>query len=379
MLDAGAIVTGKAHCEYLCQSASSFTNATGPVLNPHNTEYSSGGSSSGCAVLVATNQVDMAIGGDQGGSIRIPSSWCGIYGMKPTYGLVPYTGAMGLEQSLDHLGPMTRTVTDNALLLEVLAGDDGNDPRQRKSLPVGQDYTSTLHGDPKQLVSGMKVGILKEGFLGIDPESDQIVRNAIDQLQTLGVTVEEVSIPMHNLASAICDAIFTQGFTNDMHGGGRTGHRGVYDINMDQALRQHKSSMQTLHDTVKVVLMSGEYMKLKYGTMYYGKAHNLAIQLRRAYDDMLSKYDLLIMPTVAMRPTKLPKPGNTRKTDYILALEMCVNASAFNASGHPAMSVPCGVVEGLPIGMMIIGKYFHEKKIYELAYAFEQSIDWRTI
>ncbi len=129
MLDEGAEIAGKVHCELLCMSGSSFSNATGPVHNPWRHGWSAGGSSSGSAVSVATGQVDMSIGCDQGGSIRMPSSFCGIYGMKPTHGLVPYTGIMPIEIEIDHAGPMTATVEDNALLLEVIAGDDGYDPR----------------------------------------------------------------------------------------------------------------------------------------------------------------------------------------------------------------------------------------------------------
>ena len=130
ILDAGGTIVGKTHCEYFCFSGGSHTNATGPVHNPHSMGYSAGGSSSGSGVVVATGEADMAIGGDQGGSIRIPASFCGIYGMKATHGLVPYTGVMPIEITLDHTGPMTRNVRDNALLLEVLAGADGLDPRQ---------------------------------------------------------------------------------------------------------------------------------------------------------------------------------------------------------------------------------------------------------
>ena len=130
ILDAGGTIVGKAHCESFCLSGGSHTNATGPVHNPHKMGYSAGGSSSGSAVLVALGEVDMALGGDQGGSIRMPSSFCGTYGMKPTHGLVPYTGIMPIEIYVDHTGPMTANVADNALLLEVLAGPDGYDPRQ---------------------------------------------------------------------------------------------------------------------------------------------------------------------------------------------------------------------------------------------------------
>src|SRR5882724_1086207 len=154
ILDAGGEIVGKAHCEYFCLSGGSHTNATGAVHNPHKMGFSAGGSSSGSAVLVALGEVDMALGGDQGGSIRLPSSFCGTYGMKPTHGLVPYTGIMPIEIYMDHTGPITRNVADNALLLEVLAGPDGYDPRQYnvKTHP----YASMLEGG----VRGMRIGIV---------------------------------------------------------------------------------------------------------------------------------------------------------------------------------------------------------------------------
>src|SRR5437870_12180624 len=165
ILDAGGTILGKSHCEYFCLSGGSHTNATGPVHNPHRMGYSAGGSSSGSAVLVALGEVEMAIGGDQGGSIRMPASFCGIYGMKPTHGLVPYTGIMPIEIYVDHTGPMTASVSDNALLLEVIAGPDGYDPRQYnvKTHP----YTTMLEGG----VKGMKIGIVKEGFQQANAEA----------------------------------------------------------------------------------------------------------------------------------------------------------------------------------------------------------------
>src|SRR5215475_740541 len=158
ILDAGGTIVGKAHCEYFCFSGGSHTCAAGPVQNPRKPGYSAGGSSSGSAALVAAGEVDMAIGGDQGGSIRIPSSYCGIYGLKPTHGLVPYTGIMPIEVTLDHTGPMTASVADNALLLEVLAGPDGLDPRQIgvRTAP----YTQAL----AQGVDGLRIGVVSEGF-----------------------------------------------------------------------------------------------------------------------------------------------------------------------------------------------------------------------
>src|SRR5438067_3416942 len=158
ILDAGGEIIGKAVCEHLCVSGGSHTSDSGPVLNPHDPARSAGGSSSGSAALVVAGECDMAIGGDQGGSIRIPSSWCGAYGLKPTYGLVPYTGVFPIELTLDHTGPIAATVSDVALFLEAIAGEDGFDPRQ-KDVQV-ESYTQALANDTE----GLRIGIVTEGF-----------------------------------------------------------------------------------------------------------------------------------------------------------------------------------------------------------------------
>ena len=167
ILDAGGEIAGKAHCEYYCFSGGSHTIATGrPVQNPRKRGHTTGGSSSGSAALVAAGEVEMAIGCDQAGSIRIPSSFSGIVGMKPSYGLVPYTGIMSIDMTIDHVGPMTATVADNALLLEVIAGEDGLDPRQ--NAPKTAAYTKAVTGD----ASGLRIGVLKEGFGHPNSEPD---------------------------------------------------------------------------------------------------------------------------------------------------------------------------------------------------------------
>ena len=177
LLAAGATIAGKAVCEDLCFSGGSHTSRTGPVRNPWDRSRSAGGSSSGSAALVAAGQADLALGGDQGGSIRIPSAFCGTVGHKPTYGLVPYTGAFPIENTLDHLGPITRTVRDAAVLLGVLAGPDGLDPRQRRDPPPA-DYLASLDAG----AAGLRIGVVEEGFAipGISqPEVDETVRAAI--------------------------------------------------------------------------------------------------------------------------------------------------------------------------------------------------------
>ena len=190
LLDAGATIVGKSHCESFCMSGGSHTNAKGAVHNPHKMGYMAGGSSSGSAALVAAGEVDLAIGGDQGGSIRMPASYCGIYGMKPTHGLVPYTGIMPIEVYIDHTGPMTNNVEDNALMLEVLAGEDEYDPRQYNV--ETHPYTQALKG--KEGLKGMRIAVVKEGYMQANAEEDVNVKvkAATSVLRSLGATVEEV-------------------------------------------------------------------------------------------------------------------------------------------------------------------------------------------
>lgn len=229
VLDAGATITGKAVCEDLCFSGGSHTSRSGPVRNPWDRARSAGGSSSGSAALVAAGQVDMALGGDQGGSVRIPSSFCGTVGHKPTHGLVPYTGAFPIENTLDHLGPITRTVRDAALLLGVLAGRDGLDPRQRFDPPPG-DYLDGLDAG----VAGLRIGVVGEGF-GIpglsQPGVDEAVRAAIGTLAAAGAAVTEISIPWHRDGLHVWNVIATDGATNQMIDGNGYGMNvpGLYD------------------------------------------------------------------------------------------------------------------------------------------------------
>src|SRR6266702_4027966 len=220
ILDAGGEIIGKSVCEHLCFSGGSHTSDTGPVLNPHDPKRSAGGSSSGSTALVVSGDCDLAIGGDQGGSIRIPSSYCGAVGHKATYGLVPYTGVFPIELTLDHTGPIGRSAADVALFLEVIAGPDGLDPRQPPGLRT-EAYTKRLTGDAK----GLRIGIVNEGFGWPNSESDvdAMVRQAAQRLSRAGATVSEVSIPLHRDGVHVWNAIAVEGATMLMVAGNSMG------------------------------------------------------------------------------------------------------------------------------------------------------------
>ncbi|MEM6339518.1 MAG: amidase [Pseudomonadota bacterium] len=376
MLDAGAIIVGKAHNENFCLSGGSHTNAKRPIHNPWKHGYMAGGSSGGSAALVAAGEVDMAIAGDQGGSIRIPSSNCGVYGMKPTHGLVPYTGVMPIEQTIDHVGPVTNTVADNALLLEVLAGEDGLDPRQY--CPQTFHYTEAL-GRGAQ---GLRIAILKEGFHRPESEADvdQKVLAAADRFRELGARVEEISIPEHHLAVDCWTAITVEGLQDHMmHGNsGGTNYKGLFLPSMMDHMAGWRSRADELTHSLKVCMFLGEFFQEQYRGRFYGKAQNLMRKVNQTYQGVLKQYDLLLMPTVPMKPQPIP-PADCSISLYVQrAFEMIGNTAPFNG-GLPAMNVPCGLSDGLPLGMMLVGANYGELKIYQAAHAFEQSGDWRTM
>jgi amidase len=377
LLDAGATILGKAHCEGFCCSGASHTNATGPVHNPYKMGYSAGGSSSGSATLVSLGEVDMAVGGDQGGSIRMPASFSGIYGMKPTHGLVPYTGIMGIESYIDHTGPMTRSVRDNALMLEVMAGSDGIDTRQINV--VTHPYLEMLGSG----VKGLKIGVVKEGFGQVksDADVDAANHNAAKHFAKMGAIVEEISIPWHTLALAIYTPICMEGGAQTLLWGDGYGTKGqdLYVTSLMDFHRGWRARADQLPETTKLAALIGTHMRNTYGTRYYGKAMNLSRQLRAAYDRALEKYDLLLMPTTPMKATKIPEPTASREEYVERALEVIVNTCPFNMTHHPAMAIPCGMSDGLPLSMMLIGRHFEEPTIYRAAYAFEQAEDWKTL
>ena len=372
ILDAGGEIVGKAVCEHLCFSGGSHTSDTGPVLNPHDPKRSAGGSSSGSAALVAAGECDMAIGGDQGGSIRIPSSYSGAVGHKPTYGLVPYTGVFPIELTLDHTGPIARTAADCAALLEAIAGPDGLDPRQSGAVRT-EPYTKKLTGDAR----GVRIGIVREGFgwPNSEPDVDKMVRDAGARLTRAGAAVTEVSVPLHRDGIHIWNAIAVEGATMLMVAGNSMGTnwKGHYTTSLlDFYGRSRRARANDLSETVKLVILLGQYMQDNYHGRYYAKAQNLARVLRAAYDEALGSVDLLLMPTLPLKATLLPAPNASREEYVARALEMITNTAPFDVTGHPAVTVPAGMSAGLPVGMMLIGRHWEDATVLRAADAFQK-------
>jgi amidase len=388
ILDAGATIVGKAACEDFSFSGGGMTCSTGPVGNPYDPTRNPGGSSNGSAVVIATGQVDLAIGGDQGGSIRIPSCWSGVYGLKPTFGLVPYTGCAMSEGTLDHVGPMASSTKGIANLLTVIAGHDPDDPRQQGKITPG--YDTNYMPVVEQGVKGMKLAVLKEGFghdgsdgmLASDPLVDDCVRAALDVLRKLGAQVTEISIPEHLTALPIWTAIGLEGAASSMLNGYGMGKNwfGWYNTSMAEHLaRAMKSRPQDMPATVRSVLLRGEYMRRHYNSRYYGKAQNQRHIVNNAYDKIFSEFDIIACPTVPALPTKMCDRDAGPVEMVTNMLNMLRNTCVCDVTGHPAISVPCGLRNGLPVGMMLAAKHFDDRTLIAASAAFEAAGNWKKI
>ncbi|KAE8447685.1 hypothetical protein EG329_010491 [Mollisiaceae sp. DMI_Dod_QoI] len=388
ILDAGGIIKGKAVCENLSTSAASYTAATGPVDNPYAKGYSAGGSSSGTANLVAKGEIDLGIGADQGGSIRIPASLCGLVGFKATFGLVPYTGCVSNEATIDFVGPITRNCLDNALLLEAIAGVDGLDDRQRAGTPFRNQvpkYSQILLDTKEAGVKGMRIGILREGLTSkiLDPGVDTKFRAAAKVFEELGAAVEEVSIPMHEIAPALFGAASRQGGVMG-RAGRASGRRQVMLTDLyEKMLPYTAATIEKMSVVSKNTFFSGEFCWERFPHVY-AKAVNLCRKLTEEYDAVLEKYDVLIMPTTITPADPLPAENDSAITKMSKTIGKLDNTCPFNATGHPALAFPIGFVTAkanenihIPTSMQIVGKHFDEITCLKIAYAWENARNWK--
>ncbi|MCI0546984.1 MAG: amidase [Candidatus Rokubacteria bacterium] len=390
VLDAGATITGKLKMEEFSWGGPGLSGVGdyGRPLNPHHHDHVTGGSSSGSGAAVAGGAVDIAFGGDQGGSIRLPAAWCGCVGLMPTHGLVPHTGVFGLEPTIDYVGPMARTVDDVAAVLACVAGPDGFDPRQAQVPARLPPYTEAL----SRGVKGLRIGILEEGFgvAGGEPDVDESVMGAIRALERLGARTERVSVPLHSKASLALLPIYLEG-----------GKR-MYDTNLGGAFaktyypsalisifgRLKQSHGREFSPNLKLNLLQGHYLQQHYSGRLYAKAQNVRPTFAAQYDRVFAGVDLLAMPTI---PLKAPRWREPRDHEDALELTMLggnrgldlgpviANTCPFNYTGHPALSIPCGKSNGLPIGLMLVAPYFREDVLFQAAAAYQQSVDWAAL
>lgn len=371
-VEAGATLAGTAVCEDLCYSGSSFTSTTGPVLNPYDPMRAAGGSTSGCGVLLATGQADIALGTDLGGSVRNPAAWCGVAALKPTFGLVPYTGALATEFSMDHLGLMARTPREIALLLDAVAGPSDSDPRQAG---IGQVRGSAANIDTD--ISRLRIGVVRDGFGWSDrsdPRLDAVVRDAAAALASLCGGLEETSIGLHRHARDIhvpisCEGGLTTVFEQNTQG---SNHAGYYDPDLARAFGEAlDANIERLPLNGKISLIAGTVLRHETKSRVMALAQALRVKLRAQVDEALERFDMLVMPTVPMLPHRLPTGPLTPSQHQKLAFEMHDNNCATNLTGHPALSIPCGMLDGLPVGMLLIGRHLDDHLLLRVAHQFQ--------
>ena len=396
VLDAGGTIVGKLVTDGFSTTGPGVgaPGDFGRPCNPHNPTHLTGGSSSGSAAAVAACAVDIAFGGDQGGSIRQPAAWCGVLGLKATLGLIPHTGIFGYEPTIDYVGPLTRTVEDMATVLRCVAGADGYDPRQAHLPAQLPDYTEALEKD----VAGLRIGILEEGF-GLEesePEVETAVLDAVATLESAGARVEKVSAPLHQKANLAQLPLVLEGLKRmfDTNLGGAFS-RTYYPSSLMAAFGRFKqSSAHQLPVTTKMNLILGSYLERFYNGVFYAKAYNVRPTFIKQYEELFAGVDFLAMPTTPITAPAYHEPADiedaTRRALWgIRALTgsiaggpiagMGMNTQPFNFTGYPAISIPCGKVEGLPVGLQLVAPYFREDLLLRAAYAYQCSVDWASL
>ncbi len=367
LLDADAVILGKANMDEFAMGSSNENSAFGPVLNPVNQDYVPGGSSGGSATCVKANQCFASLGTDTGGSIREPASFCGVVGLKPTYGRVSRFGVVAFASSLDQVGVFSRTVKDNALMLQVISGEDQEHDMTSAKMPV-PNFVENLKTD----IKGMKIGVAKQFFDDkLNSEVKQSLENALKFFEQNGAILVDVNLPSLDVASSAYYIISSAEATSNLarfdgvkYGFQAQNFDGIIDL-------YFKSRTQGFGPEVKRRIMLGNYvLSSGYFDAYYRKAKRVQKIIQQEFAEAFEKCDVMICPTVATTAFKLGE-----KTDDPVAMYLSdIFTVPINLAKLPAMSIPCGQdKKGLPIGMQIIAKQWNEQAIFDVANFFEQS------
>jgi len=367
--ECGAVIIGKSNMDEFAMGSSTEHSAFFTTHNPWDLSRVPGGSSGGSAVVVASGEAIYALGSDTGGSIRQPAGFCSVTGLKPTYGRVSRYGLVAFASSLDQIGPLTRDVTDCALVMNTIAGYDNRDSTSAP-YPV-PDYTRCLTADLK----GLKIGVPKEYFVtGMQAEVEKALRDAINKLESLGANVEfGVSLPHTPHALAVYYIIAPSEASANLarYDGVKYGFSYQDTDSVWEALE--KTRQFGFGDEVKRRIMLGTYaLSAGYYDAYYLKAQKVRTLIRREFDEAFEKYDALVTPTSPTVPFKIGE-----KLDDPLQMYLSdVFTIPINIAGLPAITIPAGFGDGLPIGMQLIGKPFSEETLLKIAYAYEQATEW---
>jgi aspartyl-tRNA(Asn)/glutamyl-tRNA(Gln) amidotransferase subunit A len=370
LAQAGAVMVGKTNMDEFAMGSSTESSAFQVTANPWDLSRVPGGSSGGSAAAVAGGECPIALGSDTGGSIRQPASFCGVVGMKPTYGLVSRYGLVAYASSLDQIGPFARSVEDAAILLGAIAG---HDPKDATSLKVSvPDYAAAL--SPK-LKPGTKVGLITETFgEGLDPEVDKAVHAAVAVLKSLGAEVIEISCPMfrYGLPTYYIIAPSEASANLARYDGVKYGYRAGNPESLMEMYTQTRS--EGFGPEVKRRIMVGTYaLSAGYYDAYYLKAQKVRTLIKQDFERAFEQVDVLVCPTA---PTTAFKVGDNADDPLSMYLNDLMTIPV-NLAGLPGLSLPCGFDrQGLPIGLQIIGNVLEEEKVLQVAYAYEQATDW---
>jgi len=364
----GYILTGKTNLDEFAMGSSTENSAFGHTRNPWDIERVPGGSSGGSAAAVAADECIAALGSDTGGSIRQPAAFCGVVGLKPTYGRVSRYGLVAFASSLDQIGPITRCVKDSAILLNAIAGHDLSDSTSA-DVPV-PDFTAAIGKD----IKGIKIGIPREYFIeGIDKEVEAAVREAIRHLESLGAVPVEISLPHTGYAVATYYILATSEASSNLarYDGIRYGLRVESDDLIDMYMRTREEGFGA---EVKRRIILGTYsLSSGYYDAYYKKAQQARTLIKQDFQKAFEEVDAIVTPTT---PTPAFKVGEKRENPLQMYLTDIFTISV-NLAGVPGISVPCGFTSAnLPVGLQIIGKHFDEETILKTAFAYEQSTEW---
>ena len=363
-------ILGKLNMDEFAMGSSTENSSFKITRNPWNLNKVPGGSSGGSAAAVAANLVPWALGSDTGGSIREPASFCGIVGLKPTYGLVSRSGLVAFASSLDQIGPMTKDVEDSALLLNIIAGHDENDSTSVKREKI--DYTKNL----KNSIQGMKIGVPKEFFgEGINPEVKKSLENSIEEYKKLGAIVEECSLDVSESSLAAYYIIACAEASSNLgrFDGIRYGYRAKDYKDLKELFV--KSRTEGFGKEVKRRIILGTYvLSSGYYDAFYKKAQKVRTYVKNKFDECFKKYDVLLTPVAPTTAFDIGSKTNNPLEMYLA--DICT--VSINIASVPAISIPCGVdSNNMPIGMQLIGNRFQEEKILNAAYAIEQQIKFR--
>lgn len=366
--EAGMVTIGKLNLDEFAMGSTTETSAFKTTRNPWNLDHVPGGSSGGSAAAVAAGEVPFALGTDTGGSIRQPAAFCGVVGMKPTYGRVSRSGLIALASSFDQIGPITRNVEDNALLLNAIAGLDARD--SSSSAIEVPNYQSHLTGD----IKGLKIGVPKE-YLGegVGEEAKAAVLEALKVLESLGAVWEEVSLPHSAYALPAYYFITSAEASSNLarYDGVHYGYRSEDIHSLDDVYK--KSRAEAFGEDVKRRILLGTYtLGADHYDSHYKKAQKARTLIAQDFADVFAKYDVIIGPT---SPTPALKIGDEPK-DLVTKYASDILTTPINLAGIPSISVPCGFTNGLPLGLQIIGNHFDEALLYKVAHAYEQATEF---